>query len=110
MVNDKTEDDYIKDFLMSHYSNINHWRTGANKMRGQWVWHTGSSKKGRHMTYTAWQPNFPGKYGNMMYDFGSGKPRTFVWKATWFGSQSQLPKFGYPFICEKSANGKISLC
>ena len=104
-INTKTEDDYIKGYLINFYPNSTTWRTGGKEENGKFVWHFGGGKASEPMTYTSWAPNMPGRYTTQILHKFEGTPPRFVWKSTWAGSNTGN-SYQYPFICEAETSSK----
>ena len=108
-INDKQEDDFIKNRLIKFHSNITRWRPGGRKEGGKFVWYVRDRKSHKPMNYTAWAPTHPGKYSALALEKFQGTPVRYVWKGIWSGSRNQLPKYTYNFICEAPHISKFHL-
>ena len=98
-INNKKEDDFIKKYLLNHFPDVTHWRTGGKLEKKNFVWMGRIGKSSEAMNFTAWAPSNPGHQKSMVLTKFNGTPPRFVWKGDATSKK-------YNFICETNLNGK----
>ncbi|XP_021379895.1 uncharacterized protein LOC110467213 [Mizuhopecten yessoensis] len=105
-VDNEYEDKFLNKHIKQNFPNIRKWRTGGRRINDTFYWDQGDISDLQKLDFRLdWFTFDPRTYTSLVLRMNA-KTKDLEWKGDWVGSAKQLPKYAYPYICERPAKRK----